>query len=36
MKITKEHLLILFWLAIGTALLFHVSPGDVEMPYAQY
>lgn len=36
MKISREVLLILLWLAIGLALLFFVSPGDVEIPYAEY
>ena len=36
MKISREALLILLWLAIGIALLFFVSPGDVEIPYAEY
>lgn len=36
MKISREVLLILLWLAIGAALLFFVSPGDVEIPYAEY
>lgn len=36
MKISKEILLIALWLAIGAALLFYVSPGDVDIPYAEY
>ena len=36
MKNYKEYLLIAMWLAIGIALLFYVSPGDVDIPYAEY
>ena len=36
MKISREVWLIAFWLIIGIALLFVVSPGDVEIPYAEF
>ena len=36
MKNLREYLLIVLWLAIGFGLLHVVSPGDVEIPYAEY
>ncbi len=32
----KEHLLILLWIGLAIVLLFIVSPGDVQIPYAEY
>lgn len=36
MKNSREYLLIAIWLVIGLVLLGYVSPGDVEIPYAEY
>lgn len=36
MKISREILLIALWLVIAMALLTVVSPGDVQLPYAEY
>lgn len=36
MKISREVLIIVLWLFIAMALLTKVSPGDVELPYAEY
>lgn len=36
MKISREILITALWIAIGIVLLHVVSPGDVEIPYAEY
>ena len=36
MKISREILLICLWLIIAMFLLTQVSPGEVELPYAEY
>lgn len=36
MKISRDVLIIILWVLIGMILLTKVSPGDVELPYAEY
>ncbi len=36
MKISREIWLICFWLLIAMFLLTQVSPGEIELPYAEY
>lgn len=36
MKISREILLIGLWLLIAALLLTQVSPGEVQLPYAEY
>lgn len=36
MKISREVLLIGFWLLLAALLLAQISPGEVQLPYAEY